>query len=172
MMALLHNMYFIQGLGFVAFAFGVLAVLSHDDVRFKLLLAAQGTVLGVHFILLGAGSGAMVAFVASARNVLSLYFNLKHVCFVFMALFILLGASRYDVWVDILPIIASVTTTYAMFNFDKVRMRSVFLFGTGLWVVHNAVVWSIGPFFMECFMFAANLRTILALRRKGIGDGL
>ncbi len=159
------NMIFIQAIGFIAFGFGIWAFLQKDDKRLKIIQAIQSLILATHFFLLGS-QGAVVACVITAiRNITALTSVAKTLAPLFILACIGLGLYRYNVWTDILPTLAVLVSTIGIFYLEKVPMRLCLLFATSMWIIHNAAVGSIGPFFMELFMFTANINTIRRMRR-------
>lgn len=157
---ILSNPAFIQSIGFLALILGSWAFFQHSDYKLKALLIAQSSVLAIHFFLLGANGGFIAAIITTLRNTSSLFDRLKNIAPLFICMYIILGFYSYEIWVDVLPIVASVLGTIGFFYFDKIKMRLFALTGTSLWIVHNLTVMSIGPFFMEVFLLFINLRTI------------
>ena len=165
-LTLLHNAYVIQGIGFLAFGLGISAFLSSKDIRLKQLLSAQGATLAVHFTLLGARAGTAIVTISALRNLLSIQGNLKPFAVIFMALYVSFGLASAHHWFDVLPVIAELLATYALFYLHRLQMRLYLLMGTLLWLTHNVAVGSIGPSIMEALIFGINIRTILRLRRQ------
>ena len=165
--ALFQNSFFIQALGFIAFGLGVTALLSHDDRKLRILMTAQCLTLAIHFILLGASAAAIAVLISAVRNYVSLYArNRKHLALVFIALYLILGHNQYQDWVDLLPIIGCIISTIGFFYLKDIPMRLFMLATTFLWIIHNGISISIGPFLMEVCMFIANARTIMVLSKK------
>lgn len=164
--AFFHNMFFIQAVGFIAFAFGVAAFLQKDDTRLKKLMALQSFTLALHFALLGSNGAVVATTVSGVRNIMAIYKNLKPVAPVFLLLYLGLGIYGYEKWTDILPIAAVLTTTIGYFYLEKIPMRLCALFATSCWIIHNTVLGSYGPLLMEIFMFGANARTIYGLYKN------
>jgi len=161
----LTNMYFIQAIGFVAFGFGVGGFLQKDDRKFKIVLVIGCLFLAVHYFLLGAAAAAGTTLITAIRNSASLskIGTIKWAAFPFITTYVVIGILQYEYWYDALPIAAPVVSTYALFHFKGVKMRAFFLFATSCWITHNFMVGSIGPFFMEVFIFSANAYTILTM---------
>ncbi len=159
------HMYVIQAIGFVAFGFGVTGFLQKDDRKFKIVLVIGCLFLATHYYLLGAAAAAGTTLITAIRNSVSLskIGAVKWVAFPFILFYVVVGALQYGHWYDALPIAAPIVSTYALFHFKGVKMRAFFLFATSCWIVHNFAVGSIGPFFMEVFIFSANAYTILTL---------
>ena len=158
---LISEMVLAQAVGFVAFALGVTALLSNDDRKLKLIMTVQSFVLSLHFfLLLGPSAAVAVTFISGIRNAVSTSERLKRFAPVFVIFYISIGYYNYKQPLDLLPILAGLSTTIALFHFKAIKMRLCILFATSFWIIHNALVMSIGPFFMEICMLAANLRTI------------
>lgn len=133
------------------------------------MTAAYCTVLIPHYYLLGAGGATVAISLAAIRTHASLYKNLKKTAPFFIAAYFVLGIYRYEIWVDILPILGSGVTTFGLFYLNKIPMRLCSVFSSILWLIHNAVVISIAPFFMEAFLLVANLLTIYRLHKNKNG---
>lgn len=128
----------------------------------------QAFTLVIHFIMLGAYSGAAAASVTSARNFLSLRENMKRFAPLFAAATLLFGMAGYERWPDALPILSGLLATYALFYQKGVAMRCTFVATCSLWLTHNVYYHSIGPSLMEAFMIFANLATIYRLKRMEV----
>ena len=166
-MQVVQHPWFAQGIGFVAFAFGIASFLQKDDRRLKLLLTAQCLMLTIHFFLLDAQGGAAMTFIGMVRNGMAATGrNLKRFAWGFIGLFVAAGIIRFEEWVDALPVLSSTLGSYAIFYLKKIPMRVCFFIAGCSWLIHNIVVGSVGPSVMEAVMIAANLRTMLALHRE------
>lgn len=163
---LLSNIVFIQFIGFIAFGLGVTALLNHDDKKLKILMTAQCLTLSIHFLLLGAEAAAAATLIAGIRNIVSIYTRIKSLAILFITTYIVMGYLRYEEWVDLLPTIGCILSTIGFFYLKDIPMRLFMLATTTLWIIHNAVSVSIGPFLMEVGMFIANLQTIYAIYQK------
>ena len=146
-----------QIIGFIAFGLGILSFLQKKDRNLKILLATQAATLGLHFIMMGAYTGAASAFVASSRNILSLFARARKVTPGFYIAILGFGYYTYDSPIDIFPVTAGMISTTALFFLKGMTMRLGFVVSSGLWLIHNIVVGSIGPAFMEAFMMGAGV---------------
>lgn len=166
---LLHP-YFIQSLGFLAFALGVAAFLQKNDVRLKWLQVGQCVMLAAHFTLLGAQAGAAMALVAAARNTLMLRgVNVRILASIVFPLYLGLGIYNFQHWPDALPVVGSIVAAYGIFYLRHIPMRLCFAFTGISWIIHNIAVGSIGPTLMEIVMLCATLSTIYRLWREEKG---
>lgn len=161
-----QNQIFIQILGFVALGLGVSALLHKKDNALKVLLSCQSFVLSAHFFLLGANGATVACFVSGTRNLTSIYSKFKHLAIFFITLYVVLGYFRYESWIDLLPLSATIVTTIGFFYLEKIPMRLTVLYATSMWLIHNAIVMSLGPLIMESLIFVANLKTIYSLYKE------
>jgi hypothetical protein len=71
-------------------------------------------------------------------------------------------ATRASDW---LPLGASCIGTLALFLMEGVRMRVAMLCGTGLWIVNNIIVGSVGGTALELVIAVVNIVTIRRMMR-------
>lgn len=154
---------FAQALGLLGFGVGVMALLSREDGRLKLLISLVGLIMAAHFALLGALTGAAANVLTALRAYLSRFAWAKPAAPVFIAAYLGFGAWTYRVPADLLAIGAGVSGTVAMFYCAGERLRLVLLLTTSLWFAHNLTKGSIGGVLMEA-VFAGSL--LLAMMRE------
>ena len=153
-----------QILGFIVLFLGIASFLQKKDVPLKGLLSVQSFVLAVHYLLMGAYTGAVASSISGIRNFLSIWTNLKPFAFVFITLYVVIGFLNYDQWYDFLPLAASIFSTYALFYLNGLYMRYVFLLSISFYLVFNVLVGSIGPAIMESVQLCVNMVTIYRLK--------
>jgi len=149
----------VQVLGFLAFFISLYAFSRTSDQHLLIGQAVQSFVLALHFYLLGANSAAAMSFVSGIRNYISLHKNVKKFAVFFMVIYIGAGIYTYEELVDVLPVLSSLLGTAAVFYLSGIKMRLVMMLSTTLWIIHNAVVVSIGPLLMELFILGITART-------------
>lgn len=152
-----------QVIGFIAFGVGVYAYLQKDDKKLIIRIIFQNLLLIVHFSMLDRLTGALMQGLIMSRNVICLKYKMQFLAPVFVIIFIIIGYYTYDEWQDVLPVIGTIISTLGYFFASGIRLRACLLSANILWVIHNAVSFSIGPFFMEIVMGLANIRTIWVL---------
>ncbi len=152
-----------QAIGFLAFFVGVYAFTKKSDRKLRLWQAVQCFLLSLHFYLLGAQSASGVTLLAGIRNVIALHKHSKAIGIIFLFLYIVVGIVRYQTPVDILPICSAILGTIAIFYLSGIKMRIFLMAGTFLWIIHNAIVFSVGPFFMELIIFFVTAYTTYTL---------
>ncbi|MBI5257831.1 MAG: YgjV family protein [Burkholderiales bacterium] len=154
-----------QGLGYLAFVFGVGCFLQRDDRRFKVFMALECLAYVLHFALLGQATAVASALVSLARSVVALRTQSPWAAAGFVGLNIALGAWLFQGWASLLPLAASCIGTVALFLLQGLRMRLLMLLGTLLWVANNLIVGSIGGTALELVVATVNAFTIWRLWR-------
>lgn len=153
-----------QIMGFAALALGIITYSQQDDARLKFWSVVQGSVLAIHFALLGAHVAAGSAVVSATRNYFSMR-NAKKLVPLFLLCYATFGLSGHRVWYDLLPMLGSMTSTMGLFYLRGHKMRWTFVTSSFLWLIHNLLAASIGPAIMEAVLLCANLRTIYRLKK-------
>ena len=159
-MSFLENIWVIQGLGFVAFAFGVSSFWQKKDGHFRGLLACQSFALSIHYALLNQHTGAVVTMINALRNLLAIRGNLKPLVPLFVLFYFAFGISRYQEWYDLLPVLGSSLATWATFYLKGITLRRVYICATLMYLLFNIIIGSIGPALMEFSQLMVNLLNI------------
>lgn len=155
-----------QGLGWLAFGFGIACFAQTDDLRFKIFMALECAAYVLHFLLLGQPAAAASTAVSLARALAAIKARTPAVGLFFILLALAGGVWLSSSWVAWLPVAASCIGTTALFFFQGLRMRVLMLGGTGLWLVHNLIVGSVGGSVLEAFLLGSNLLTIGRMLRS------
>nr|WP_295079530.1 YgjV family protein [uncultured Roseateles sp.] len=153
-----------QGLGYLAFVFGMACFAQRDDRRFKQFMALECVAYVGHFWLLGQPTAVASSLVSLGRSAASLRSRSPWVAACFIALSIGLGLWLQSGWLTLLPIAASCIGTTALFFFQGLPMRLLMLMGTLLWLSNNLLVGSIGGSLLEACIAGTNLWTMVRMR--------
>ena len=162
-MNIFEHVIFVQGLGFIALIIGLLTMIQTCDKKFKILNASGHVIMGLHYALLGAVSGALISAMSFTRNILSFHGNIKPVAFLLIAAYIGFGIWSYQNWHDVLPPVAASLGTFGMFYLSGIRFRLCILGASSCYLCYNIMVGSIAPAFAECLFISLNIKTILSL---------
>jgi len=154
-----------QGLGYLAFAFGMACFAQRDDRRFKQFMVLECMAYVGHFWLLGQATAVASSLVSVARSAASLRSRSPWVAAFFIALSLSLGLYLGTGWLSLLPIAASCIGTTALFLLQGLRMRLLMLLGTLLWLANNLLVGSIGGSLLEASIACINTWTICRMWR-------
>lgn len=126
-----------QGVGVIAFLIGITTFFNRDERRFKLQLALYSAVIGGHFFLMGATPAGMSAELNALRTVISLRTRSLWVMTLFIVLTLTLGLVKLHHAIELLPIIGTVASTWALFRCTGLTTRCVMWCSTACWVTHN-----------------------------------
>ena len=101
-----------------------------------------------HYLFLGAWSGVATKIVGTTRNSVAAYEAYKHKIskvwpIIFITFYIVGGIITYSSPLSILPIIAAVTYTMAIYLGDASTIRRVAVFTSTLWLIYDICVFSI-----------------------------
>ncbi|WP_413729371.1 YgjV family protein [Sodalis sp. RH22] len=154
-----------QGVGVLAFFVGITMFIKRDDRKFKLQLALYSFIIGCHFFLMGANAAGMSAVLNALRTVISTRTRSILVMFAFIILTLALGLSEVKHAVELLPIIGTVISTWALFRTRGLTTRCVMWCSTAGWVIHNIWLGSIGGSLIEGSFLIVNGINIVRFRR-------
>lgn len=160
-----------QGVGVLAFVVGITTFINRDERRFKLQLAGYSAIIGLHFFLMGAAPAGMSAELNALRTVVSLKTRRLWVMALFIALTLGLGLAKLNHLMELLPIVGTVASTWALFRCKGLTIRRVMWCSTACWVTHNLWLGSIGGTLIEGSFLAINGLYIIRfwrMEKKGI----
>ena len=104
------------------------------------------------------------------RNWVSGYYRGLGVMVLFLALAWLLVIPQIGHPVQILTLIGTTLSTYALFRLNGVAMRLCMLCSTVCWLTHNIWAGSIGGILQESIFFVINSHTIFRLYKTAPQD--
>jgi len=162
---------FAQGVGVLAFLVGITMFFNRNDRRFKQQLATYSAIIGTHYFLMGAHSGAFSAWLSAIRTLAALRTRNVWVMWLFIALTLGLGLSNARHLMEVLPICGTAISTWALFRTAGLTTRCVMWCSTCCWVAHNIWLGSIGGSLIEgsfLLMNGLNIIRFYRLQRRGI----
>jgi len=165
--ALSASFLFAQIIGLAGCAIGIAGYLLSDDGRLKAMIGASALVMALHYLLLGAVTGAGAALVTASRSFLSLKTALRPTAPLFVLAYLLIGHLSYETAADLLPVAAGICGTLAMFYLADVPMRLALAVTIFCWLLYGAVKLSLGGVLLELFYFVANAVTLYRMTRRG-----
>ncbi len=132
----------------LAHLFGVLGILAEwraylfvSGVNFRRWSALGSIFWAIMYFLLEAYTASLVMLFTSFRTIASYKIESKRArigAFLgFSAVFVLLGVISWQGWISLLPVIAIVNNTLALFLLNNLQMRVAFIVSTCLWIVHD-----------------------------------
>lgn len=164
-------LWFAQGVGVVAFLIGITTFFNRDERRFRLQLALYSAIIGVHFFLMGASAAGMSAELNAVRSVVATRTRNGWVMALFIALTLGLGGWELKHPVEVLPIVGTLASTWALFRCRGLTTRCVMWCSTACWVIHNLWLGSLGGSLIEGSFLVINGYNIFRfyrMQRRGI----
>lgn len=158
-----------QGIGMVGTALAILSFQQNTNKGIVRLQMISSLLFGVHFLLLGAYTGAAINAVGIARNFV-FYFrdrswaNRKGWLWFFLAVYLAVGVATYQNPFSILPLFGVLTNTVAFWIKDPRLTRFVTFPGSPCWMVYNIINGSIAGILAEGFVMTS---LIVAMLRFG-----
>ncbi|PIN69412.1 hypothetical protein COV93_05560 [Candidatus Woesearchaeota archaeon CG11_big_fil_rev_8_21_14_0_20_43_8] len=148
----------IQGIGIIALIFVVLSFQSKKRYGILMFLWIAQSFFAVHFGLLEAWTAVAMNIIAAVRTYI---FSQKDIrgwaskrCwpYLFIILFIAVGPFTWDGYHTLLPIIAQVIESIALWKRSPRIIRIMMLFPRPFWVVYNLMVGSYAGILTEIFV--------------------
>lgn len=162
---------FAQGVGVVTFLVGITTFFNRDERRFRLQLALYSSIIGVHFFLMGASTAGMSAELNAIRSVVATRTRNLWVMVLFIVLTLVLGVGELQHPLEVLPIVGTIASTWALFRCRGLTTRCVMWCSTACWVIHNLWLGSLGGSLIEGSFLLVNGYNIVRfyrMQRRGI----
>lgn len=160
------NYWLAQSIGIVGCLVGATAFMQRQDHKLRFQLTLNGLLMSIHFFLLGSTVAAINCLVCAIRNWVSGYYRNLAVMFFFLILAWSLVIPQIIHPIQILTLVATTLTTYALFRLNGIRLRLFMLTSTICWLIHNIWLGSIGGIIQESLFFVVNSRTIFRLYKQ------
>lgn len=163
--------WFAQAVGVLAFLVGITMFFNRSDRRFKQQLSLYSAVIGIHFLLMGAAPAGMSALLNAVRTLVSLRTRSLWVMVIFISLTLFFGLGEAKHLMELLPVGATVVSTWALFRTRGLTTRCIMWCSTFCWVIHNIWLESIGGTLIEgsfLVMNGINIIRFYRLQQRGI----
>lgn len=154
-----------QGIGVIAFFVGITTFFNRDQRRFKGQLSFYSMLIGCHFLLMGAHAAGISAELNAIRTLVTLRTRSIWVMLVFILLTLGLGLYSLKHAIELLPIISTTLSTWALFRTEGLTTRCVMWCSTAGWVIHNIWLGSLGGSLIEGSFLLVNGWNIIRFRR-------
>lgn len=159
-----------QLIGLLACAIGAAAFLQRQDSKLRLHLTFNGLLLSLHFFMLGATAAAINCLLCAVRTWVSGYYRTMSVMLIFLVLALVLVIPQLEHPMQLLTLVGTTLSTYALFRLDGLKLRLCMLASTICWITHNIWAGSIGGVLLEGIFLVINSYTILSLYRAQRSD--
>ncbi|MEC5342759.1 YgjV family protein [Brenneria populi] len=156
--------WFAQSVGILAFLVGITMFFNRNDRKFKIQLSVYSAVIGCHFFLMGANAAGVSALLNSARTLIAIKTHNIAVMLLFISLTLVFGLANIRHVMELLPILGTVASTWALFRTSGLTTRGIIWCSTACWVAHNIWLGSIGGLMIESSFLLMNGFTIIRFR--------
>lgn len=157
---------FIQLIGLLAWLILLISFRQKTEKKILFIQAIADFVYTLHYIFLGAVSGAIVAGVCLSRDIV--YYKAKnrlYAYYFYLSFYIIMILWNIIVVRDIymtFPFIATSITGYA-FTLKRKEIVMGSLMASALWIWYNLLVYSIVGIFTESLLVISNITVLLAI---------
>ena len=157
----IENAILAQICGFIALTITLIAFLQKEDTHVKKLMIVAVFFWGIHYMLLWIITWVMIIALWYVRLILSVKYNKNIRAFIFIVALTLVSTYfTYEGIMSLLPVIASLSSAYAFFYLEKIKLRLTFIWGSFLWLVYNIHVWTISGILNEVMVMSVLSFTI------------
>ena len=160
-----------QGVGVIAFLIGITTFFNRDERRFIVQLSIYSVFIVIHFFLLGVFPAGASSILNAIRTLITLRTRSLWVMAIFIVLTGGFGLAKFQHPMELLPVVGTVISTWALFRFKGLTMRCVMWFSTCCWLTHNIWAGSIGGTRIEgsfLLMNGLNIIRFWRMQKRGI----
>lgn len=121
------------------------------------LFVVSSLFISAHYFLLGAVAGGVVTLINASRHFVAIFSSRKSLMYFFMLAVVAMGIYSYRFVYDMLPIVASVMSTFSSFRATPRNLRIIMMVATSMFLIYNIFVWSPVGIIMELIFLASNI---------------
>ncbi|MBK1697140.1 YgjV family protein [Rhodovibrio salinarum] len=155
-----------QLVGLVALGLCIAGFAHKRDDRLLLILIFANVAFAAQFFLLGGWvAGAISALIVLRIVLVRRYKKSWPVMVAMLAATLGVAGLTWQGPLDMVPLLAGLIGTYAMFMLDGIPMRLMLAVGAGCWVLANYLSGSVGALLAESLVLATNAVTIVRIYR-------
>ncbi|MBP3395656.1 MAG: YgjV family protein [Clostridia bacterium] len=169
--ALLQNVFFVQGLGFIALLLQVLSMQGKSYKSIIVMTVSSECLFGVQLLLLGAFTGATTNLMAGVCNTVYYFCNKSgrkttYLQILFSILFVTVGILTWEGPISLLVILAKVISTVSHGTNRPYVIRVSRLISMPMWVVYDGLAGTIGGTINDLLVIASSIIGIIRLDKK------
>ncbi len=153
-------------LSYAAVAITCIGYVRTNDNFLRGCIAISSGLLALHFALLVQWIPALSLFINAIRNQVSRYRTGIKWFLIFATIQILVSAFMFDRMKDLLPIIASLISGYAVFCAKGMSLRILMLICTLMWFVHNIFYAAVGAIILDSIGILSNCYGMYHINKK------
>ena len=151
----IENAILAQISGFIALTITLIAFLQKEDTYVKKLMIVSVFFWGIHYLLLWIMTWVMIIVIWYVRLILSVKYNKNIRAFLFIVALTLVSTYfTYEGIMSLLPVIASLSSAYAFFYLEKIKLRLTFIWGSFLWLIYNIHIWTLSGIINEVMVLS------------------
>lgn len=154
-----------QWVGIGAYLVGLYAFTRKNSQQFKSTLLICQSIICLHFIMMGAISGAFSAGISCARTYTSTRTHSIAVMWGFILLIWATGLYNLNHNYELLTMLGASIATWGMFKSNGILLRVCVMLCSMCWLIHNLLLGSIGGTLMEISFVIMNALTIFRIQR-------
>lgn len=161
-------MFYIQLIGFLAFFVLVLSFYKKNTRTIVAYQIVSNFAYTVHYLLLGALSGAYISFIGIFRNIayLKVKKHKKIFASIIISLYLLITIVFYENIFSILPFIANSQYLLAMLKNEKKTLLISALISSSMWALYAVFVSSYAAMFTETILLVSNTIQLMKLKKS------
>lgn len=155
-----------QIIGFGGTALTIIAYQQNKRKNILLCMVISASLFTIHFILLGAYTGAIMNFFAGVRSLVFVnntkkWAKSKIWVAVFMVIYTVACIATWDKWYSILPLIAMLLTTISNWVQSEKKIRFLTFPNSPCWLIYNVLNNSIAGVITEIFVMSSLIIAII-----------
>lgn len=155
-----------QIIGVLGFAISIVGYFCEEDNKMKLVVGFAVILISVSFYLLGAYTGAAIGFINAIRFFISMHKKSRWMAIPFVIFYIIAGIYTCEDYIDLMPVCASLSGTYAVFYLSRTKLRYGMIVAASFWFCYDIAIGSIGAIMMDILTIAANAIFIFKSNRR------
>lgn len=160
-----------QLIGFIGMAMLALAYIQKKRQTILAFNIASAISWTIHFLILGATTGAAMNAMSIGRAA-AFYAVAKtkrrknDVFIIVVGAFLIVAAITWQGYISVLPLVAMLLSTTALWQKDPQRIRAIVIASTPFWIVYNVITGSIAGVATEVMVAVSAAAGLYAYRRK------
>jgi hypothetical protein len=164
---LIHNQIFIQFLGFVGLATGLVSFQVNKRKKILSLIIWSSLFWSIHFYLLGAYTGSLLNFIGAVRTfAFSKYRNYSRSILILWGFIAAFGVATALTWqgpISLLPAFGVIIGAFTYWQKSPKSIRLLALLSPPAWFIYNTISHSYAGMLTEVLIFIATLIGIYRL---------
>ena len=155
-----------QIIGFGGTALTIIAYQQSKRKKILLCTVVSAALFAIHYIILGAYTGAIMNILAASRSLVFInntkkWASSKIWVAIFMLIYTVACLATWDKWYSILPLIAMLLTTVSNWFQSEKKIRFLTFPSSPCWLVYNIITGSVAGIITECIVMSSLIIAIV-----------